>query len=141
MKIAIAQQNYIIGDFEGNTQKMIKAIEQAKSEGASLIVFSELSICGYSPSDLLEQNAFITACENAIDQLKAYAQEIGVLVGAPKRNPVIQGKDLFNAAYFLYEGEIKQVFHKTLLPTYDVFDEYRYFEPASEWEILQLLKC
>lgn len=136
MKIAIAQQNYIIGDFEGNTQKIINTIQSAKEQGASLIVFSELSICGYSPSDLLEQDSFITACEKAIERVMKHADNIGVLIGAPHRNPVVHGKDLYNSAYFLYEQSIKQVFHKTLLPTYDVFDEYRYFEPASEWNIL-----
>ncbi|WP_126972942.1 NAD+ synthase [Gynurincola endophyticus] len=137
MKIAIAQQNYIIGDFEGNAQKMIDAIHTAKEAGASLVVFSELSVCGYSPGDLLEYDSFIEASNAAIDQIKVHADTIGVLVGAPQRNKVIQGKDLYNAAWFLYEGEVKQVFQKTLLPTYDVFDEYRYFEPAGEWNILE----
>jgi NAD+ synthase (glutamine-hydrolysing) len=137
MKIAIAQQNYIIGDFEGNAQKMIDAIHTAKEAGASLVVFSELSVCGYSPGDLLEYDSFIEASNAAIDQIKVHADTIGVLVGAPQRNNVIQGKDLYNAAWFLYEGEVKQVFQKTLLPTYDVFDEYRYFEPAGEWNILE----
>lgn len=137
MKIAIAQQNYIIGDFEGNAQKMIDAIHTAKDAGASLVVFSELSVCGYSPGDLLEYDSFIEAGYAAINQIKQHADTIGVLVGAPQRNKVIQGKDLYNAAWFLYEGEVKQVFQKTLLPTYDVFDEYRYFEPAAEWNILE----
>ena len=137
MKIALAQQNYHIGNFEKNTEKIISAIEKAKRDGADLIVFSELCVCGYPPRDFLEFNDFINKCYQAIDEIKEHADTIGVLVGSPARNPVTQGKDLFNAAFLLYEKEIKGEVHKTLLPTYDVFDEYRYFEPAFEWKVLE----
>lgn len=136
MKIILAQQNYHIGNFELNTQKIISAIEEAKKQHADLIVFSELSICGYPPRDFLEFNDFIDKCFSAIDEIKQHADTIGVLVGAPSKNEVPEGKDLFNSAYFLFEKEIKQVVHKTLLPTYDVFDEYRYFEPAYSWNCI-----
>jgi len=137
MKIFLAQQNYHIGNFESNTRKIIQAIEEAKAQGGDLIVFSEQSICGYPARDFLEFNDFINKCYQSIDEIKQYADTIGVLVGAPARNPRIEGKDLFNAAFFLYEKEIKAEIHKTLLPTYDIFDEYRYFEPAFEWNIVE----
>ena len=136
MKIFLAQQNYHIGNFESNTKKIIEAIETAKQQDGDIIVFSELCICGYPPRDFLYFKDFIDKCYKAIDQIKHHADGIAVLVGAPHRNAVIEGKDLFNAAYFLADKEIKQVIHKTCLPTYDVFDEDRYFEPANEWNIV-----
>jgi len=137
MKIFLAQQNYHIGNFESNTQKIISAIKTAKQQGGDLIVFSELSVCGYAPRDFLEFEDFINKSYAAIDVIKQHADTIGVLVGAPDRNPVREGKDLFNAAFLLYEKEIKGIAHKTCLPNYDVFDEYRYFEPAYEWSIME----
>lgn len=137
MKIFLAQQNYHIGNFESNTQKIIHAIEKAKAEGGDLIVFSELSVCGYPPRDFVEFNDFINKCYASIDVIKQHADTIGVIVGSPAHNPKIEGKDLFNAAFLLYEKEIKAEVHKTLLPTYDVFDEYRYFEPAFEWHVIK----
>jgi len=136
MKIAIAQQNYHIGNFESNTQKILAAIRQAKSDGADLIVFSEMSICGYPARDFLEFDDFIFRCRKAIEEIAKEADTIAVLVGAPEKNPLAEGKDLFNSAFFLYEKKIQAIVHKTLLPTYDVFDEYRYFEPAWEWQVV-----
>jgi len=136
MKIALAQQNYHIGNFEYNTVKIIEAIDQAKKQEADLIVFSELAVCGYPPRDFLEFEDFINQCYHAIDLICQHADTIGVIVGCPQRNPIPQGKDLFNAAWLLYEKEIKEVIHKTCLPNYDVFDEYRYFEPAYDWKIV-----
>ncbi|MBL0335418.1 MAG: NAD+ synthase [Chitinophagaceae bacterium] len=135
MKIALAQQNYHIGNFSENTRKIVAAIREAKAAGADLVLFSELCVCGYPPRDFLEFDDFIRQCESAIDVIREEADTIGVLVGAPDRNPNRLGKDLFNAAYFLYEKEIKGVAHKTCLPNYDVFDEYRYFEPAYSWQV------
>lgn len=137
MKIFLAQQNYHIGNFESNTQKIISAIDTAKKQGGDLIVFSELCVCGYAPRDFLEFNDFINKSYAAIDSIKLHADTIGVLVGAPDRNPLREGKDLFNAAFLLYENEVKAVAHKTCLPNYDVFDEYRYFEPAYDWSIME----
>lgn len=136
MNIILAQQNYHIGNFEKNIAKIIEGINAAKAKGADLVVFTELCVCGYPPRDFLEFEDFIAQSYHAIDVIKAHATDIAVLVGAPARNPQREGKDLFNAAWFLYEGEVKQVVHKTLLPTYDVFDEYRYFEPSYEWNII-----
>ena len=137
MKIVLAQQNYHIGNFESNTAKIITAINEAKQQGADLVVFSELAVCGYPPRDFLEFSDFIEKGLQCIEQIAAHADTIGVLVGAPSINPKVEGKDLFNSAYLLYEGKIKGVVHKTLLPNYDIFDEYRYFEPAYEWNVLE----
>jgi NAD+ synthetase len=137
MKIFIAQQNYHIGNFEANTNKIIEAINEAKAKGGDLIVFSELAICGYPPRDFLEFNDFIEQCEQAVQKVAEAADGIGVLVGAPSRNPTIEGKDLFNSAYLLADKKIAGIAHKTLLPTYDIFDEYRYFEPAYSWNVLE----
>ena len=136
MKIFLAQQNYHIGNFELNTQKIIEAIKAAKAHQGDLIVFSEMCVCGYPARDFVEFDDFIQKCYTAIDAIKQHADTIGVLIGSPSKNKIKEGKDLFNAAFFLYEKEIKAEVHKTLLPTYDVFDEYRYFEPAYDWNII-----
>ena len=136
MKICIAQQNYQIGNFEQNTQQMLSAIEAAKKQGADLILFSEMSVCGYPARDFVEFNDFITKCYAQVDIIKEAADTIGVLIGSPARNPNKKGKDLFNAAFFLYDHKIIAEVHKTLLPTYDVFDENRYFEAADEWKVV-----
>ena len=133
MKITLAQLNFIIGDFTGNTEKMLVAVAQAKKEKADIIVFPELSVCGYPPRDFLEFSDFIKQADAAVEKLAEAADDIAIVVGAPTKNPVVEGKDLYNSALFLAEGKIKHMQHKTLLPTYDIFDEYRYFEPAAEW--------
>jgi NAD+ synthase (glutamine-hydrolysing) len=137
MKIAIAQQNYHIGNFEDNTRKIMGAIQYAKSRKADLVIFSELSICGYPPRDFLEFDDFINECYKAIEIITEQADTIGVIIGSPQRNPSKEGKDLFNAAWLLYDKKVVGVAHKTLLPNYDVFDEYRYFEPGYEWNVLE----
>lgn len=137
MKIFLAQQNYHIGNFEANTEKIISAINEAKKQDGDLIVFSELAICGYPPRDFLEFNDFIEQSLQALNKVREAADTIGVIVGCPSRNPKVEGKDLFNSAYLLYEQEVKGVVNKTLLPTYDIFDEYRYFEPGYEWNVLE----
>lgn len=94
MKIAIAQQNYHIGNFEYNTNKIINAIEQAKGDNVDLIVFSELSVCGYPPRDFLEFDDFINKCYESIERIKNHTEHIGVIIGSPQKNPVVEGKDL-----------------------------------------------
>ena len=137
MKICIAQQNYHIGNFEQNTEKILGAIETAKNQGADLILFSEMSVCGYPARDFVEFEDFINKCYQSIDAIKQAADTIGVLIGSPAHNPNKKGKDLYNAAFFLYEQKVVAEIHKTLLPTYDVFDENRYFEPADEWKVVE----
>ena len=94
MKIVLAQQNYHIGNFEYNTKRIIEGINAAKGLGADLVVFSELSICGYPPRDFLEFSDFVAKCYQAIDEIKKHADEIGVVVGGPAKNEIKEGKDL-----------------------------------------------
>lgn len=129
MKIALAQLNYRIGDFTENVSKIIRAIKQARSEGAGLVVFAELAISGYPPRDFLEFDDFIAKCYSGINEIAAECTDIAAIVGSPSVNPSEKGKPLYNTAYFLCDGRIHGKTHKTLLPNYDVFDEYRYFEP------------
>ncbi|MFM7710371.1 MAG: nitrilase-related carbon-nitrogen hydrolase, partial [Ferruginibacter sp.] len=121
MKITLAQQNYRIGDFEGNTSKIIQAIQTARQEGSDLVVFSELCVCGYPPRDFLEFHDFIEQCETSIHTIAEASAGIAVIIGAPQINPDKAGKDLYNAAYFMVDGHIHSVVQKTCLPTYDVF--------------------
>lgn len=137
MKIALAQLNYHIGNFEANLDKMSKAIVGAKSDGADLIVFAELAVCGYPPRDFLEFDDFLARCKHSIDALTKLSDGIGIIVGAPSANPKIEGKNLFNSAFLLADGKIKSMHSKALLPTYDVFDEYRYFEPSTQQTIAE----
>lgn len=136
MRIALSQPNLHIGNFEGNLAKMLQAVESAKQQGADLICFPELAVCGYPARDFFEFDDFIRRCQHAVEALRKASQGIGIIVGAPTRNPVLAGKDLYNSAYLLYNGEIVGVQHKALLPTYDIFDEYRYFEPATEFKTM-----
>lgn len=136
MKIALAQQNYHIGNFESNSGKIIDTIRKAKNDGVDLVVFSELCICGYPPRDFLDFNDFIEECYAAVNRVAEEADGIAVLIGSPARNPVVEGKDLFNAAFLLYDKKVQAEVHKTLLPNYDIFDEYRYFEPADKWQVI-----
>jgi NAD+ synthase (glutamine-hydrolysing) len=133
MKVLLAQQNYHIGNISYNTSKIIAAIEHAQSANASLVVFSELAVCGYPPKDLLEHDHFMESCKQALLEIAHHTKHIHVLVGAPHQqyNSANQ-KRLFNSAYHLHNGAIQQIIHKTLLPTYDIFDEARYFESATE---------
>lgn len=137
MKIQLNQQNYIIGDLEYNRKKITKAIEKAKKYGADLCVFPELAVCGYIPHDQLEQKDFIDMVYESVDKIAQSCTDIAVLIGSPWLNESKNGKKLYNAALFISEGEVKQVFKKTLLPTYDVFDDYRYFEPNNSFELLE----
>ena len=133
MKIAIAQLNYHIGNFESNQNKMISAIANAKKQSADLVIFAELAISGYPPRDFLEFDDFIERCWNATKEVAKSCVDIAAIVGLPTKNKAKTGKALYNSAAFLNEGKIIDVLHKSLLPTYDVFDEYRYFEPNTDF--------
>lgn len=137
MRIAIAQFNAHIGNFEGNLSKMLQMTADAKAQGADIICFPELATCGYPARDFLEFDDFIRQADACIQNLAQAAQGIAIVVGSPTRNPRVEGKDLYNSAYFLANGRVEYVQHKALLPTYDVFDEYRYFEPATEFGIVE----
>ncbi|WP_068472790.1 NAD+ synthase [Saccharicrinis aurantiacus] len=136
MKIALAQLNYHVGNFAKNTEKILSTIKTAKENNTDLVVFSELSVCGYPPLDLLEREEFVQQC---IEQIEIIAQQcigIAAIVGGPSINPETKGKNLFNSAFFLHEGVVEGIQHKTLLPNYDVFDEYRYFQPNSSYRTI-----
>ena len=139
MKIGIAQLNFHVGNFEGNLRKMKEAIDKAAAATADLIIFPELAVPAYPPRDFLEFDDFIERCDKSIAELSRYSggKGLAVIVGSPERNPVPEGKDLYNAAYFIEGGKVRQIVRKGLLPTYDVFDEYRYFEPSREFQIIR----
>lgn len=139
MKVALVQSNYVIGDFDWNVQKIIKGIENAKAVNAELVVFPELSVTGYPPRDFLEFDDFLQQTQRALHRIAQEAIGIGVIVGAPIPNESLIGKNLFNAAIYMADGKIIQTSSKALLPTYDIFDEYRYFEPAKEFQCIQHL--
>ena len=131
MKIALAQLNYRIGDFEQNTANIIQAAMKAKSDGADLVVFSELSVCGYFPFDCLEFSDFLDKCEQSLDEIAQKCYEIPMIVGAPLRNGVEGQKPLFNAALFLYHGQ-RQVFKKQRIGSNPLYDERKYFEHSHD---------
>ncbi len=136
MKIALAQLDYHIGNFAENTGNIVLAIEKARLDKAELVVFSELSICGYPPLDLLERKEFVLQCIEEIKKIARVCDTIAAIIGGPSINQASEGKMLFNSAYFLFGGEIRQIVNKSLLPTYDIFDEYRYFEPNRVFTLL-----
>ena len=136
MKIALAQLNYHIANFEDNSAKIIAAIQKAKKGGAELVVFSELAVTGYYPHDLLERKEFIEKAEKTIKKIARYCSGIAALVGGPSINSGEKGKKLYNSAWFLNNGKVETIRHKSLLPTYDVFDEYRHFEPNNEFRLI-----
>src|ERR1019366_10072174 len=114
MKIALAQLNYHVGNFSANTRKIIAAIKDAEGAKADLIVFSELCISGYPPRDFLEFDDFISQCADSLKEIAQHTQQVAVLVGCPRKNPNPSGKDLHNSAFFIYQGEVKQIIDKTL---------------------------
>jgi len=136
IKICLAQLNFKIGDFEGNTAKIADTIFTAKQKGADLVVFSEMSVCGYMPDDLLDYPWFVEKCEHSLDAVAQSCQGIAAIVGGVMRNPH-KGRNLQNVMCFMQNGRIQKTIAKTLLPTYDVFSEARYFEPAQETDIIE----
>ncbi|MEM8611720.1 MAG: NAD+ synthase [Cyanobacteria bacterium P01_H01_bin.105] len=142
MKLAIAQLNPIVGDLSGNAQQILAAAQRASSQGANLLLTPELSLCGYPPRDLLLRPGFIQQMQAVIEQLaRDLPQGLSALVGLTEPNADASEKGqkpLYNSMALLENGTIKTVFHKRLLPTYDVFDEDRYFESGSEPNHFQL---
>ena len=116
---------------------MREAIAEARIEGTDLICFSELSVVGYPPRDFLEFRDFIRHSDEVVEALTKESHDIGIVVGAPRVNPVIEGKDLYNCAILMYGGEVVYEARKSLLPTYDIFDEYRYFEPGKDFRVVE----
>jgi NAD+ synthetase len=131
MKIALIQINPVIGDFERQCRSIIAYAESARGRGCDLAIFSEMVVCGYPPRDLLEQKAFVDANRTALESLVGTIAGIGVIVGFAAANTDGAGKGLFNAAVLFEDGKVLHQVNKQLLPTYDVFDECRYFEPGQ----------
>ncbi|MEO0126397.1 MAG: NAD+ synthase [candidate division WOR-3 bacterium] len=135
MKITTAQLNPTVGDIDGNLDKITQTIKQGKEENTDLVVFPELFLSGYPPQDLLERKWFIKKIEKAIEKiinLSSFYPDIGIIFGAPMFSNKNTGRGLYNSAIFVHRGLINHIQHKSLLPTYDVFDEARYFDPADE---------
>ena len=138
MRISVAQLNYHIGNFELNKSLICQAISKAKKAGSDLVIFSELCISGYPPLDLLDRYDFIEKCNHTVNEVAAECQGIKAIVGSPTINSRPEGKKLFNSALLLSEGKILFTASKALLPTYDIFDEYRYFEPENRFTVFSL---
>src|SRR5471030_1288501 len=136
MKIALAQLNYHVGNFESNTAKIIDHIHKAKQQEADLVVFAELCVCGYPARDFLEFREFIGLCDEAAKKIAASCQDIACIIGLPTFNNNPEGKELNNSAYFIENGQVKAIVNKALLPNYDIFDEYRYFEPSTQFSCI-----
>ncbi len=135
MRISLAQLNYTIGAFEENARKITDAITRAKHEKADLVIFSELAVCGYPPLDLLEFRYFIERCEQTVASIARSCSGIAAIIGSPVVNHGPIGKNIFNAACIINNGKIERLIYKTLLPTYDIFDEYRYFERNRDFRL------
>ena len=134
MKIALGQINPTVGDFDGNRRLVLEALAAAEARGAALAIFPELALSGYPPKDLLERPAFIEAARASLEALVAARAggTTAALVGFPERGETAEGRGLYNSAALIDGGRVAHIVRKSLLPTYDVFDERRYFDPATE---------
>lgn len=137
MKIALIQINAVVGDFPGNAKRILAGYREALEKGADLVVTPELSLVGYPPRDLVFKSQFVPRCLQALDYLKREVGEIPLLVGYVDRSGKRPGRAFRNAVAWLEQGEIRETLYKTLLPTYDVFDEWRYFEPNEECRVVE----
>jgi NAD+ synthase (glutamine-hydrolysing) len=133
MRLALAQMNTVVGDLDGNRDRIVARLEEAREAGAELVLFPELAVTGYPPEDLLLRPGFLRAAAKALDSIAAETKGIAALVGAPHLD-----RDLFNACAVCVDGEVKAMYRKQFLPNYGVFDEDRYFQPGRE---LVLLRC
>jgi NAD+ synthase/NAD+ synthase (glutamine-hydrolysing) len=138
VKIALGQINPTIGDFTGNSKKIIESSRQALALGAEMILFPELAVCGYPPRDLLEKPAFVERNQKVINEIAQAVPQITIVCGFVSPAKVETGKSVMNSAAVLRQGAVQFVQSKMLLPTYDVFDEMRYFDPAESQKLLPL---
>lgn len=138
MNVGIAQLNTTVGDFSGNVDKILSAYRELSKRGAEVVLTPELSLCGYPPLDLLFEEGFVRANREALQYLQNQIRDAALLVGYADYHEGISGRPFHNAAALLVPGQLPQIIYKSLLPTYDVFDEARYFEPASENHPLDL---
>jgi NAD+ synthetase len=137
LNIRIVQFNPIVGDILGNADRIVAFLNKAESDHIDLLIFPELSLCGYPPMDLLERKDFIERNQLHIDRIARSTKSCAIIFGAPVLNSG-KGRPIFNAAIVAQHGNVLDVIHKTLLPTYDVFDEFRYFEPNKEFRTVQI---
>jgi NAD+ synthase (glutamine-hydrolysing) len=137
MKISLAQLNYHIGNFARNKELICNAIQKAKHDESDIIIFSELCVSGYPPLDLLDRLDFIEKCNETVKEIARECTGIMAIIGSPVINNNKEGKKLYNTALVLSEGEIVFSTNKALLPTYDIFDEYRYFEPGKKFSVFE----
>lgn len=138
MRIAISQLNFHIGNFVENQSQIINSVENAKEKNADLVIFAELAVSGYPPRDFLEFDDFIKKCYLSLKEIAKSCVGITAIVGTPIKNKTGKGKNLFNSAAVLADGEIQCFRNKTLLPNYDIFDEYRYFEPNRSFSCIEV---
>lgn len=140
MKVVVAQLNPVVGDIDGNLGKIAGILNQYKKDEPDLLIFPELFLVGYPPRDLLERAAFIEKVQRAVEEvvkISAGCPQTGILLGVPVPTGKDSGKGLYNSAVLIYRGKILMSQHKSLLPTYDVFDEARYFDAAPDVETVQ----
>ena len=135
VKIALGQINPTVGDFSGNAAKIVDFSRRAQAVGAGLILFPELSVCGYPPRDLVERTSFVARNRETVEQIAAQTQGIAVICGLVTPAPADAGRSAMNSAALLMEGKVAFIQSKMLLPTYDVFDEMRNFAPAKSQEL------
>jgi NAD+ synthase (glutamine-hydrolysing) len=134
MRVLVAQLDQTIGDFSGNVKKIIQALKQAQKESIEVVLFAEMSLCAYPPEDLVLHDAFVTACEDALQEVLPHTKGLMAVVGLVRRNLAQGEKSLLNSAAIIQDGKLVGFHDKALLPTYDVFDERRYFEPGTEFK-------
>src|ERR687888_1343436 len=132
MRLALAQINTTVGDLDRNRERILRAVDEARSAGADLVLLPELAVTGYPPEDLLLRPGFVRAAESRVEEIARAARGTTVLVGAPHFE-----RDLFNACYVLSGGEVKAIYRKRFLPNYGVFDEDRYFAPGRDLILLE----
>jgi len=137
MKIALAQLNFFVGDLDKNTEKIINYTLQAKKEGAEIVLFSELAVTGYPPLDLLSYHGIIERAWNKIKEIAEQSKDIMLVVGVPTKSKEENKKPLYNSAVVFIDGKIHRVINKTLLPSYDIFDEDRFFQPNEVFEVIE----
>ncbi|MFA4874784.1 MAG: NAD+ synthase [bacterium] len=141
MKIAVAQIDNTVGDFEGNAAKIIEKLRWAEDAGVDLVLFPELAVCGCPPRDLLEKPSFVARNLQAVEKIAKQTGRVGAVIGYVSINETAEGRGLYNSAGLLHDGAVRFVQHKTLLPEYDVFDEARHFEPAKRHDVYAFAGC
>src|SRR3954464_1373663 len=133
LRLAMAQINVVVGDIEGNTNKIVAWMDRARDAGADVVTFPELALTGYPPEDLLLKPQFIDANLAALDKIVGRTQDITAIIGYVDRTD-----DIFNAAAVIQNGKLVTTYHKIYLPNYGVFDEFRYFQPGNNCPVFQI---